>query len=164
MPADSGHQKLTKGAKMLFGRMMAQLRKRVAAAVARRRKGARAYSKGPWEGGLPASVTGDGRATVTEAQIGGEGCDRAIEAAAAARLREWPELAEQPITCAFREGTLTLRGRVTTYSRKQAAQSVVRRVGGVLSVDNRIDVIPVPISTPPTDDPRPDGKDCCRAS
>ncbi|HUT89782.1 MAG TPA: BON domain-containing protein [Thermoguttaceae bacterium] len=86
-----------------------------------------------------------------------EAGEREIEAAAQARLRESSELAEHPITCEFREGTLTLRGRVSTYFLKQTARSLAQRVRGVRTVDNRIDVIPVPISEGPGDDPRTGG-------
>jgi osmotically-inducible protein OsmY len=88
---------------------------------------------------------------------------RTIEAAAEARLRESSELAAHPITCRFRDGNLTLRGRVSTYSLKLAAQSLVQQVPSVRCVDNQIDVIPVPASYGPSDDPRSNaGEDCCR--
>ena len=92
-----------------------------------------------------------------------EAGEREIEAAAEACLHESSELAEHPITCEFREGTLTLRGRVSTYFLKQAARSLAQKVRGVRAVDNRIDVIPVPISEGPDDDPRRGaGEDRCR--
>ena len=81
---------------------------------------------------------------------------RETEAAAEVCLRGSSELADYPITCEFREGTLTLRGRVPTYFLKQAARSLAREVRGVRAVDNRIDVIPVPISEEPSDDARRD--------
>jgi osmotically-inducible protein OsmY len=76
------------------------------------------------------------------------------KAEAEARLRASAELAEHPIPCEFREGVLTLRGRVPTYSLKQAAWSLVQRIHGVRAVDNQIDVIPVPISDGPGNDRR----------
>jgi osmotically-inducible protein OsmY len=77
-----------------------------------------------------------------------------VKAEAEARLRASSELAEHPITCEFRKGTLTLRGRVPTYSLKQAAWSLVQCIHGVKAVDNQIDVIPVPISDGPGNDRR----------
>jgi osmotically-inducible protein OsmY len=78
-----------------------------------------------------------------------------VEAQAEARLRESPQLADCPITCQFRDGTLTLWGRVPRYSLKQAARSLIQRVPGVKAVDNRIDVIPLPVSEGPSHDRRP---------
>jgi len=59
-------------------------------------------------------------------------------------LRESPLLAGCSIRCQFRDGTLTLCGRVPRYSLKQAARSLVEGIPGVEAVDNRIDVIPLP--------------------
>ena len=76
----------------------------------------------------------------------GPGAEYAVLADAEARLRESPLLAECPIHCQFRDGTLTLCGRVPRYSLKQAARSLVDGIPGVEAVDNRIDVIPLPIT------------------
>jgi osmotically-inducible protein OsmY len=70
----------------------------------------------------------------------------AIVAAAETCLRSSSLLAEHPIRCEFRQGTLTLRGHVPSYSLKQAAQSLVERLEGVTAVDNQLDVIPPPAS------------------
>lgn len=78
---------------------------------------------------------------------------REIEGAVEACLRGSSELAECAIACEFHEGTLTLRGRVPTYFLKQAARSLAQKVRGVRAVENRIDVIPVPICEGPGDDP-----------
>jgi len=81
---------------------------------------------------------------------------REIEAAVEACLRGSSELAECAIACEFREGILTLRGRVPTYFLKQAARSLAQRVDGVRAVENRIDVIPVPICEGDDHHPRTD--------
>ena len=75
--------------------------------------------------------------------------DASVEAEAEGRLQESAELADCPIHCQFRDGSLTLWGRVPRYSVKQAALSAVQGIPGVTAVDNRIDVIPVPISDGP---------------
>jgi len=74
-----------------------------------------------------------------------------IEAAVEARLRQSPELAGHPIRCTFCNGTLTLHGRVPTHFLRQTARSLAQQVEGVKVVDNRIDVVPLPV-----DDPRLD--------
>ena len=44
------------------------------------------------------------------------------------------------IRCLMRNGEVTLQGNVTTYHMKQVAQSLVRRIAGVISVKNEITV------------------------
>jgi osmotically-inducible protein OsmY len=83
------------------------------------------------------------------------GADGGVKAQAEARLRESPELADCPITCEFRDGTLTLRGRVTRYSLKQTARLLVQRIQDVEAVEDQIDVIPLPISERPNPTRRP---------
>ena len=92
------------------------------------------------------------------------GADSGVKAQAEARLRESPELADCPITCEFRDGTLTLRGRVTRYSLKQTARSLVQRIQDVESVVDQIDVIPLPISERPDQNRRPVSGDNRRRS
>jgi osmotically-inducible protein OsmY len=77
---------------------------------------------------------------------------RSVKAVAEARLRESRDLAGHPTACEFREGTLTLRGRVPTYSLKQAARRLLEGIHGVKVIDNQIDVIPVPLSDDSRDD------------
>lgn len=69
---------------------------------------------------------------------------KAVEAAAEARLRQsaYPEV--RRVTCRFREGVLTLQGRVSSYYLKQIAQTLVFRVEGLVAIDNRLDVAPYP--------------------
>lgn len=78
---------------------------------------------------------------------------REIEAAVEACLAESSELAGCEIVSEFHQGTVTLRGRVPTHFLKQAARSLAQKVRGVRTVDNRIDVIPVPVSEGPGNDP-----------
>ncbi len=60
--------------------------------------------------------------------------------AAADRLHENPELADEIISCEYRHGMLVLRGRVPTYYQKRIAQEVVRQLDGVGQLVNEIDV------------------------
>ncbi len=82
--------------------------------------------------------------------------ENAVLAASEARLRESPGLREHRISCEFRDGTLTLRGHVPSYSLKQAAQAVVEGVDGVKEVDNQLDVIPLPARDLPGNSDRGD--------
>ncbi len=56
-------------------------------------------------------------------------------------LRNSPYLALRNVTCACRDGVLTLRGCLPTYYLKQVAQAVVARVDGVRQVVNEIEVV-----------------------
>jgi osmotically-inducible protein OsmY len=73
-----------------------------------------------------------------------------VLAAAEARLRESLDLAEHRVRCEFEGGILTLRGCVPTYWIRQAAQGLVRSIHGVRKVENRLDVMPLPASEPPS--------------
>lgn len=55
-------------------------------------------------------------------------------------LRQNPYLALKNVEVAFRDGVLTLRGRLPTYYLRQMAQEAVGDVGGVESVVNEIEV------------------------
>jgi osmotically-inducible protein OsmY len=57
------------------------------------------------------------------------------------RLRGSSFLALRTIDCEYREGVLTLRGRLPTYYLKQVAQEVVAEVEGVERVSNSIEVV-----------------------
>jgi osmotically-inducible protein OsmY len=46
------------------------------------------------------------------------------------------------IACEYRQGTLTLRGRVPSFYLKQVAQTAVRDLSGVEQVVNGIEVVP----------------------
>lgn len=76
-----------------------------------------------------------------------------VAAQAEGRLRESQEHADCAIVCEFSDGTLTLRGRVPKYSLKQSARWFVQDIPGVEAIDNRIDVIPIPISEGPGHEP-----------
>ena len=57
------------------------------------------------------------------------------------RLRGKPCLALKTITCSYRRGVLTLRGRVPTSSLRQIAGAIATRVRGVERVENEIEVV-----------------------
>lgn len=69
-----------------------------------------------------------------------------VAAAAEACLEKSPSFAGCGISCRFREGTLTLRGRVSRHSLKYCAQVVVERIDGVRNVDNQLEIMPFPAS------------------
>ncbi|MEN6449521.1 MAG: BON domain-containing protein [Thermoguttaceae bacterium] len=66
-------------------------------------------------------------------------------AQAALRRSAYFELRE--VTCDFRGGVLTLRGRLPSYHLKQVAQTAVAGVPGVVEVDNRVEVASPSVST-----------------
>ncbi len=60
------------------------------------------------------------------------------------RLRSNSYLALRNISCEFREGVLTLRGRLPSYYLKQVAQNLVAELDSVHTLINAIDIaIPV---------------------
>jgi osmotically-inducible protein OsmY len=44
------------------------------------------------------------------------------------------------VACDYRDGVLTLRGRLPSYYLKQVAQETVARIDGVQRIDNQIEV------------------------
>ena len=44
------------------------------------------------------------------------------------------------VSCELHEGVLTLRGRVSSFYLKQVAQTLVRALGGVGKINNRLEV------------------------
>jgi osmotically-inducible protein OsmY len=60
------------------------------------------------------------------------------------RLRRSAYLALQHLSCEFRAGVLTLRGRLPSYYLKQVAQALVATVEGVTRVDNQVEVVAPP--------------------
>jgi osmotically-inducible protein OsmY len=56
------------------------------------------------------------------------------------RLWSHPHRVLKNLSCAYRDGILTLRGRVPTYYLKQLAQAAVANVEGVVQIDNQIEV------------------------
>jgi hypothetical protein len=68
---------------------------------------------------------------------------------AESRLRRSGYLAMRHLSCAFRAGVLTLRGRLPSYYLKQVALAVVTTVEGVERIDDQIEVAAdAPTSTP----------------
>ncbi len=65
---------------------------------------------------------------------------REVREAAAARLQHSGYVALRMVTCEFREGVLTLRGRVPSFYLKQLAHASVVKTPGVEMVVNSIDV------------------------
>ncbi|MEN6459283.1 MAG: BON domain-containing protein [Thermoguttaceae bacterium] len=59
---------------------------------------------------------------------------------AQAALRQSAYFELRQVTCDFRAGVLTLRGRLPSYHLKQLAQTAVAEVPGVVEVDNRVEV------------------------
>ena len=45
------------------------------------------------------------------------------------------------IECEYRDGVLTLRGRVPSFYLKQMAQTVLKEINGVERIDNQVDVV-----------------------
>jgi hypothetical protein len=60
------------------------------------------------------------------------------------RLWDNPYLALRTIAWDYRDGVLTLSGRLPTYYLKQVAQSAVAHVAGIERVVNRIEVVSEP--------------------
>lgn len=65
---------------------------------------------------------------------------RQIREAAQGRLGSSPYAPLRGVTCDFREGVLTLRGRVSSFYLKQLAQTLVAKVPGVEMVVNNVEV------------------------
>jgi hypothetical protein len=68
---------------------------------------------------------------------------RAIEKAAYAALRKSGETGLSDVRCEYRDGVLTLHGRVNTYYQKQLAQVAARPADRRITVDNQIRVVSV---------------------
>jgi osmotically-inducible protein OsmY len=66
---------------------------------------------------------------------------------AESRLRGNSYLALQHISCEFRGGVLTLRGRLPTFYLKQVALAAVALVEGVERIDDQIEVVAPPTET-----------------
>jgi hypothetical protein len=73
-----------------------------------------------------------------------------VELQAEARFQQSPHVSRCRISCMFHEGVLVLRGPVPSYYAKQIAQTVIRSLGGVLRIDNQLDVTPTSNSEPGT--------------
>ncbi len=63
----------------------------------------------------------------------------------ALRRSSYPEV--RYIWCEWHDGVLTLRGQVSNFYLKQIAQSVVlQRLEGIVTLDNRVEVVPAAAS------------------
>lgn len=51
------------------------------------------------------------------------------------------------VSCEFREGILTLHGRVSTWFLKQHAQTLARKVDGVEEINNQLEVAAPPLAS-----------------
>ncbi len=69
---------------------------------------------------------------------------RAIERAARRELQRSSYLAIRRVECRYRDGVLTLRGRLPSFFLKQVAQTAVALpLRDVAVVDNRLTVVPL---------------------
>ncbi|QDU74626.1 hypothetical protein Pan97_16380 [Bremerella volcania] len=81
----------------------------------------------------PAAITDP----VVEAQAERDGM---LETQARAELHNSAYHAVRQVSCEVRDCTLTLRGRLPSFHLKQIAQTVVRRVDGIVIIDNQVEV------------------------
>jgi|ERR1700693_5124005 len=76
---------------------------------------------------------------------------RRVAVSAENRLQERLVLANRRIACEFHEGTLVLRGQVSSFYEKQLAQEAVRTLDGVEQIVNRLEVVTTTLTfVPPT--------------
>jgi len=134
---------------MVVTRFVSRFRSFAAEALPPRREPSPALPAASREATLAAPVLSHQRVPMMGRAHAARDSEGSVEVQAEGLLRESTELADCTITCQFRDGTLTLRGRVPRYSAKQAARSAVQGIPGVTAIDNRIDVIPVPVSDGP---------------
>ena len=66
--------------------------------------------------------------------------DRMLESQATAELHNSAYHAVRRVSCEVRDSTLTLRGRLPSFYLKQIAQTVVRRIDGIVMIDNEVEV------------------------
>jgi osmotically-inducible protein OsmY len=64
-----------------------------------------------------------------------------ILAVAEHALQERLASASRQIACEFHEGSLILRGRLSSFYEKQLAQEALRRLAGVDQIVNQIEVV-----------------------
>lgn len=67
-------------------------------------------------------------------------CSKSIEHAAVEELAAMGYAPLKQLRCGFRDGTLTLRGQVSSYYHKQLAQEAVRRLSGIRAIVNEVTV------------------------
>jgi len=66
---------------------------------------------------------------------------RRVAVSAENLVQERLVLANRQIACEYHEGTLILRGQVSSFYEKQLAQEAVRTLEGVEQIVNRIEVV-----------------------
>ena len=66
--------------------------------------------------------------------------DAMVAELATCELRRSSYLALRSVRCTYRDGVLTLRGRLYSFYLKQVAQSLVRDLASVRRVENEIEV------------------------
>jgi osmotically-inducible protein OsmY len=88
----------------------------------------------PPSGSTTARLSGENRLASA-----GSGAPLAARALDELRRSTYPELWH--VACEYREGILTLRGRVSSFYMKQIAQAIVQRLEGVERVVNRVEVL-----------------------
>jgi osmotically-inducible protein OsmY len=64
-----------------------------------------------------------------------------LASAAAVQLKNSSNAMLRSVTCEFRDGTLLLRGQVSSYYLKQLAQETVRGLAGVGAIINGVEVV-----------------------
>lgn len=67
-----------------------------------------------------------------------------VRLAAESRLLRSPYVELRRVSCGFHEGILTLQGCVPRHYLKQVAQEIVSPVSGVVKIENRLHVSPLP--------------------
>ena len=67
-------------------------------------------------------------------------CPIAVETVARTRLSTTGHRSLGSVRCRYRDGTLTLQGKVPSYYHKQLAQEAIRKVSNVELIVNEINV------------------------
>lgn len=78
---------------------------------------------------------------LTQTKLPDSVCPTAMERVAKTRLAQtgYPRLKE--VECSYQDGTMTLRGRVSSYYLKQLAQEALRNVTHVRRLINHLEVL-----------------------
>lgn len=88
----------------------------------------------------PVSCEGVAIIVLQAAEADSPGPSSNLVAVALRRLRSSPYLPVRSVSCELRQGVLCLRGRLPNYYLKQIAQETVATLGGVVRIDNAIEV------------------------
>ena len=73
--------------------------------------------------------------------LGSQACDSVVQEIMECLL-EQAHRKMRSLTIDYRDGVVTLRGEVTTYYFKQVAQESIRRIAGIATIVNLVDVRP----------------------